>query len=1291
MKTKELALSALCIVLSACTAMSADPVVYLDWNAAKKQLVEVSITDYAVYGGETTLAAGTTYVVNKGGTLTDRLTVNGTAENPTRLILCDGVTFNVQKGITVYAKDETTHALVICGQKLGTGALTVTSATGAGNSAGIGGYYPAPISAPCGGIITINGGTVTVKGGGNGAGIGGGNGGTGGHVTINGGTVTVMGGARGAGIGGGQYGDGGTVTINGGVVTAMAGGDNGAGIGGGYNANGGAVTINGGTVTAKGVGLGAGIGYGVSMETSPRDGGTLTLGKGLTFSVFAGADESRAVNVSAAEYVADHPEMYVTMTPGCKLQIPVPEHYTYVVSNETAELNGTLANGVNTYEVAKGATVKVYFVLGEDCVWADASFDNPKTIASIKSDTVVDAKDLPKANLVSGTKTLPFDIGGGVTLWTNGTDFVIGGAGTIGVLSDVAELNPLLAGLTAITIDSNGVTGAVENAFGGIGEKIALTLPNGWQGELPDEDGNWYGLKVDLAAIPGAIMNMNFRQRYPWNGKLDITFDLRGEGKVKLVVSAFTNGVWICDATSVTGEMSFDFGAMGGITNGVKLVWDMAKDLPAGFKAKELTIEVAEEDVHEVVQLWKNGPYFATCNLGATRPEESGSYFWWGDTVGYKRNGSSWDAVDGSVKGFSFGMENCPVWNRSISWMKSNGWLDDSGNLTPAHDAVTAKLGDPWRMMTGDELKTLLDKSVCKMEVVKTYNGVSVYGLLITGLTEGYTDKSIFLPSAGCCSSGTGDPGGAYSYYWTSSPNANTSLSTPLSYARNLYFTRSGSYSADKVLFYSGCPVRPVRDTMAEAGNSLVSATGVVDLTVGDRVAADEETIVIDPAWGKATTATVKLQNGWMRTYTCSSNDLWDTTALTPGRHGLALRAGEGDTGVLYGAFFWKLGDGWVVLDGMDITANTTFEEGKTYLVLGTNTVADGVTLTVEDGAEFHYDGSAPAGFLGDTTVAELPKRYETVTVGGDLFQIAEKIKGCEDNPWDIGEGVTAYTNGTDLVIKGAGDKMKDFTAEDPAPWGTGITSITVDVASSLLALGANALSGCDAIEAIYVPYGTGEAYKAAEGWSAYADKIIAKGTKAIPFTNGAGLTAYFENEVFVIEGVGTVDSLAATMGDFWNDVKADIEAIAIAEVTVAIESDEVFKGVENLRLTLPDGWQGTLPDADGNWYGAKVDMTTFVYPLTVKNMKVQLHYPWDRLADVTFDVAGTGTVAVVVQVTANGVDLANPTVTGETTFDLGTGGESKNQKLIWNAGADFGDAKKHEKIRVQLSAAQAK
>ena len=1250
MKTKLKSILAVALCAVGLAASAAEPVPYLDWNAAKKQLVEVSITDYAVYKGEATLAAGTTYVVNKGGTITDRITVNGTAENPTRLILCDGVTFNIQKGITVYAKDATTNALVICGQKLGTGALVVAYTTG--NSAGIGGYYPTPVSAPCGGIITINGGTVTVNGGGNGAGIGGGPGGTGGHVTINGGTVTATGGMKSAGIGGGSGGAGGTVTINGGTVTVkggeVSGAGNCAGIGGGYNA---------------------------------ANGGALTFGDSFKGTVLAGADEESAVFMTTAAYAAKHSAAYAAM-PKCKLQLPAPEYYTCVVSNETAELNGTLADGMNTYAVATGATVKVYFVLGTDCVWADESFDNPKTIAGIVSDTVVDAKDLPKANPVLGTKTYPYDIGGGATAWPNGTELVIGGAGEMGSLSEVAGLKDLLAGFKSVKIDSNGVTGAVKDAFKGLTEPVALTLPAGWQGGMP-EDGYMFGVKLDMGAfvIPTAIKNVRFQQRYPWNGKLDITCDLTGSGEIRLVVSALRNGVWLCEATAITGETVFDLNALGCVTNGVKLIWDAAKDMP-GFKAQDLTVEVTAENMSlPGVQLWRDGPYFETYNVGATekKPEEFGYYFWWGDTVGYVRNGSSWDAVDGSVTGFKFvnNKEIFPAYyGKSVEWMKLKGWLDDNGNLAPAHDAATAYHGAPWRMMTFDEQKALVQN--CKVEKA-TVGGVA--GVRITGKT--FTNKSIFLPMAGF---GDGsDFNTTKGYYWSGTPSP--SSPTLVSYACDIYIgTGSTSFfnaSGDIELVYNGCPVRAVRDPQFVRA----SATGMVDLTVGDRLIKDEETLVVDPAWYGVESATVSImEEEFPRTYTCASNDLWQTAKLWPGRrYVLSLTAGENSEG----AAFWKPSPDWEVLDNSRITADKTFKSGKTYLVLGKNVVSGGVTLTVEDGVEFIYDERAPAGFSGGRGV-ELPKIRETVTVEGGLYQIVEKIKGCQDNPWEIGAptaaDVTAYTNGTEFVIEGAGDKMMDFTAENPAPWGTGITSITVDVTSSLLALGANALSGCDAIDVIYVPYGTGKDYKEAAGWSAYADKIVEKGSKDTPLTNGADLTAYIDNGTLVIGGTGTVDSLSAAMGASWNNVKTDIEAITITEETLTIESDDVFEGVKNLKLTLPSGWQSGLPDEEGNWYGAKVDMTSFVYPFTVKNMKVLPRYPWDRLVDVTFDVAGTGTVAVVVQVTANGVELANPTMTGETTFDFGTGGESKNQKLIWNAKADFGDEGVHEKIQVTLS-----
>ena len=129
-------------------------------------------------------------------------------------------------------------------------------ATGGENGAGIGGG-----NRGSGKNITIKGGTVNATGGLDGAGIGGGLLGSGKNITINGGTVTADGGDYGAGIGGGNEGSGEDITINGGTVTA-AGSWGAAGIGGGERGNGEDITITDGTVNAAGGVSGAGIGGG---------------------------------------------------------------------------------------------------------------------------------------------------------------------------------------------------------------------------------------------------------------------------------------------------------------------------------------------------------------------------------------------------------------------------------------------------------------------------------------------------------------------------------------------------------------------------------------------------------------------------------------------------------------------------------------------------------------------------------------------------------------------------------------------------------------------------------------------------------------------------------------------------------------------------------------------------------------------------------------------------------------------------------------------------------------------
>ena len=177
------------------------------------------------------------------------------------------------------------------------GSLT---AKGGGSAAGIGGSYNGYHKNNGTKNIIITGGTVNATGGQCGAGIGGGSDGGGKNITISGGTVTAAGGNYGAGIGGGDYGSGEDITINGGTVTAT-GGFRGAGIGGGGDGGGGKnITINRGTVNATGGDEGAGIGGGHegSGENITIKDGTVNAAGGSRGSGIGGGAQGSGKNIT---------------------------------------------------------------------------------------------------------------------------------------------------------------------------------------------------------------------------------------------------------------------------------------------------------------------------------------------------------------------------------------------------------------------------------------------------------------------------------------------------------------------------------------------------------------------------------------------------------------------------------------------------------------------------------------------------------------------------------------------------------------------------------------------------------------------------------------------------------------------------------------------------------------------------------------------------------------------------------------------------------------------------------
>ncbi len=202
---------------------------------------------------------------------------------------------------------------------------------------------------------------------------------------------------------------------------------------------------------------------------------------------------------------------------------------------------------------------------------------------------------------------------------------------------------------------------------------------------------------------------------------------------------------------------------------------------------------------HGKVQLWEDGPYWAETNIGAENPEDYGYYFWWGDTVGYKREGDAWVASDGSSRNFEFDVENTPTYGKDIDKLKNEGWITEDGVLAPKHDAAHVHWGGNWRMPTKQELDDLNEKCDWKWT---TKNGVN--GYIVRG-RGGYTSASIFLPCAGRGNGTSLYPAGSLGFYWSSVPHSDDTNSWLLDFSSSDHATFSYIYR------YGGLSVRPVQ------------------------------------------------------------------------------------------------------------------------------------------------------------------------------------------------------------------------------------------------------------------------------------------------------------------------------------------------------------------------------------------------------------------------------------------------------------------------------------------------
>ena len=189
---------------------------------------------------------------------------------------------------------------------------------------------------------------------------------------------------------------------------------------------------------------------------------------------------------------------------------------------------------------------------------------------------------------------------------------------------------------------------------------------------------------------------------------------------------------------------------------------------------------------HEYVDLGLSVKW-ATCNVGATKPEEYGDYFAWGETE--PKSTYNWSTYKWCNGSYDTQTKYCTNSNY--------GTVDNKTVLDLSDDAARANWGGSWRMPTKAEQDELRNNCTWTWT---TQNGVNGYKV-----TSDKNGKSIFLPAAGYRDTSGGLYfAGSGGYYWSSSLDAGYPDD-----AWSVYFDSSNVYRGSSNRYY-GHSVRPV-------------------------------------------------------------------------------------------------------------------------------------------------------------------------------------------------------------------------------------------------------------------------------------------------------------------------------------------------------------------------------------------------------------------------------------------------------------------------------------------------
>ncbi|MBQ6167652.1 MAG: hypothetical protein IJK41_09545 [Muribaculaceae bacterium] len=152
---------------------------------------------------------------------------------------------------------------------------------------------------------------------------------------------------------------------------------------------------------------------------------------------------------------------------------------------------------------------------------------------------------------------------------------------------------------------------------------------------------------------------------------------------------------------------------------------------------------------HEYVDLGlPSGTLWATCNIGASSPEEYGDYFAWGEIE--PKEVYTWDTYkwcDGTLTSMT-----------KYCLDSYYGQVDHKFELEPADDAAYMNWGPSWRTPNVEQMREL--GQYCTWQSA-SINDISGY------LVTGPNGNTLFFPKGGMCDGSLNNLAGFFSFYWS--------------------------------------------------------------------------------------------------------------------------------------------------------------------------------------------------------------------------------------------------------------------------------------------------------------------------------------------------------------------------------------------------------------------------------------------------------------------------------------------------------------------------------------------